>query len=88
MRVLVVVVVMVIVAVIVIVMMVVIVIVAFEEFRLDVEDAVEIEGVALQHLVERDLGALGLVQLGVRVDAADARLDLVELRRARPDRSC
>ncbi len=33
-----------------VVMMVVIVTVAFEEFRLDVEDAVEIEGVAAQHL--------------------------------------
>ena len=67
---------------------IVIVAVALEEFRLDVEDAVEIEGVAAQHLVERDLRALGLVHLGVGVDAADARLDLVKLRRARPDRSC
>src|ERR1700731_4051637 len=51
MRVLVVVIVMMIVA----VMMVVIVAVAFEEFRLDVEDAVEVEGVALKHFAQRDL---------------------------------
>ena len=37
-----------------IVVVVMIVIVGFEEVRLDVEDAVEIEGVAVEHLVERD----------------------------------
>jgi len=57
--------------------MVVIVPVAFEELRLDVEDTVEVEGVAAQNLAERALGALGLVHLGVGIDAADARLDLV-----------
>ena len=66
-------------AVIMIVMMVVVVTVAFEEFRLDIEDAVEVEGVALQHFAQRDLGALGLVHSGVRIDAADARLDLGQL---------
>ena len=44
-----------IVAVIMIVIMIVVVIVGVEELRLDVEDAVEIEGVAAEHLVERDL---------------------------------
>ena len=44
------------------VMMVVIVLVLLcEELRLDVEDAVEVEGVAVEHFAERDLGALGLV---------------------------
>jgi hypothetical protein len=44
--------------------------------RLDLQDAVEIEGVAAQHLRQRDLAALGRVHLGVGIDAADARLDL------------
>ena len=58
-----------------------VVIVAFEEVRLDIEDAVEIEGVAAEHLDERDVGALGLVQFGVRIDAADAGLDLAQFGR-------
>src|SRR5262245_13366497 len=49
-----------------------------EEFRLDLHDAVEIEGVAPQHLRQGDLAALSLVQPGVGVDAADARLHLAE----------
>src|SRR5215831_3289736 len=49
-----------------------------EEFRLDLHDAVEIEGIAAEHLRQRDPAALGLVQLGVGVDAADARLHLAE----------
>ena len=66
-------------AVMMIVVMVMIVIVAgLEEFRLDFEDAVEIERAALQHVRQRHLAALGAVQLGVGVDAADARLDLGE----------
>ena len=40
------------------VVVIMVVIVAFEEVRLDVEDAVEVEGVAAENLVERDLGAL------------------------------
>src|SRR5262245_6692860 len=54
-----------------------------EEFRLDLHDAVEIEGVAPEHLRQRDLTAFGLVQPGVGVDAADARLHLAE--RVGPD---
>ena len=70
----------VIVAVVMIVMMIMIMIVLFglEKRRLDVEDAVEIEGVAAEHLGDVDLGALGAVQPRVRIDAADARLDLGE----------
>src|SRR5208282_2313254 len=66
-------------AVIMIVAMIVIVPVAFEEFRFEVEDAVEIEGVAAKHLFERDHCTLGLVHLGIGIDAADARFDLAEL---------
>ena len=71
-----------------IVMMIVVVLVRFQEGRLDVENAVEVEGVAAEHLGDVDLGALGPVQPRVRIDAADARLDLGKLGRRRPDRSC
>ena len=67
----------------VVVMMVIVVVmvmtVTIEEFRLDLQDAIEIEGVAPQHLRQRDLAALGLVHPGVGVDAANAGLDLAEL---------
>ena len=53
-----------------------------EEGGLDVEDAVEVEGVAAENFGDVDLGALGAVQPRIRVDAADARLDLGELGRA------
>src|ERR1019366_4903086 len=52
-----------------------------EEGGLDVEDAVEVEGIAAEHFGDVDLGALGAVQPGVRIDGADARLDFGELRR-------
>ena len=45
-------------AVIMVVIVVMVVILAVQEIRLDIEDAVEIEGVAVQHLVDRDLRAL------------------------------
>ena len=60
--------------------MVMLVLVGGEEFRLDIEDAVEVEGVAAEHLVEPDLRPLGTVQLGVRIDAADARFQFLQLR--------
>src|SRR5579864_6649090 len=53
--------------------------VAFQKRRLDVEDAVEIEGVAVQNFVERNLGTLRLVQAGIGIDAADTRLDVAQL---------
>ena len=59
-----------------IVVMAMIVIVGFEERRLNIENAFEIEGLAVEHFVERDLRALRAMQLGIRIDAADARLDL------------
>jgi hypothetical protein len=52
-----------------------------EEGRLDVEDAVEVKRIAAEHFGDVDLGALGAVQPGIGVDGADARLDLVQLRR-------
>src|SRR5215475_3186823 len=40
----------------------------------------EIERIALQHLLQRNLRALGAMQPGVWVDAADARLGLAQFR--------
>jgi hypothetical protein len=69
------------VAVIVTIMVVVVIVVVMimavagvEKFRLEFEDAIEIEGATLQHVGQRDLAALGAVQFGVRIDAADPRL--------------
>ena len=62
------------------VMIVIVIVAGLEKFRLELEDAVEIEGAALQHVRERHLAALGAVQLGVGVDGADPRLDLGKLR--------
>src|SRR5690606_8771638 len=45
-----------------VIMRVVVIILAMQEIRLDIEDAVEIEGLAVQHFVKRDLRALGAVQ--------------------------
>src|SRR5262245_11827098 len=50
-----------------------------QKLRLDLQDAVEIEGVAPEHLRQRNAAALGSMQLGVGIDAADARLHLAEL---------
>ena len=49
-----------------------------QKIRLDVEDAIEIEGAALQNVRQLDLATLGAMQLGIGVDAADPRLDLGE----------
>ena len=65
-----------------IVVMIMIMLVLFlglKERRLDVEDAVEVEGVAAEHFGDVDLGVLGAVQPRIRIDAADARLDLGNL---------
>jgi hypothetical protein len=62
------------------VMIVVVTVAAVEEFRFDLQDAIEIERAALQHVGYRDLAALGAVQFGVRVDGADPRLDLGQFR--------
>jgi hypothetical protein len=62
------------------VMMVVIVVMVVtvagvEEFRLDLQDTIQIERAAFQHVREGDLAALGAVQFCVRIDASDAGLD-------------
>src|SRR5580698_3217517 len=61
-----------------VVVVVMIVVVAAEEVRLDIEDAIKVEGVAAEHLIECDLGSFGFVYFGVRVDAADACFNLLQ----------
>src|SRR5262249_52073926 len=63
----------------VLIMVMIVTVLAFEERRLDVEDAVEIEGIAAEHLGQGNGAALCLVQPRILVDGADARLDLGEL---------
>jgi hypothetical protein len=59
-----------------IMIVVMIVIVLGEEIRFEFEDTVEIERAAFQNIRQRHLAALGVVQLGVRVDAAYSRFNL------------
>ena len=61
-----------------VVMVMIVTVAGVEEFRLDLEDAIQIERAAFQHVRQRDLAALGAVQFCVRVDAADAGLDFGE----------
>ena len=55
------------------VIMVVIVVLGDEEVRLDVENAVEIEGAPLKHVGELDVAFVGAMERSVRVDRTDAR---------------
>ena len=57
------------------VMVMIVAVAGLEKFRLDLEDAIEIERAALQHVRQRHLAALGAVQFGVGVDGANPRLD-------------
>src|SRR5262249_40719848 len=52
-----------------------------EERRLEIEDSLEIERVASEHLVQRQPAALGPVQCRVRIDGTDARFDVTQLLR-------
>src|ERR1700730_3640960 len=62
----------------VVVVVVAVVIAGVEKFRLEFENAVEIERAALQHIRQCDLAALGAMQLGIGADCADPRLDFIE----------
>src|SRR5690348_16523686 len=62
-----------------VIMFVMMMIVGAEEIRFEIEDAIEIEGVAAEHGIQGNLGALCLVQLGIRINAANARLDFAQL---------
>ena len=66
-----------------IMVVVVIVVVGDEEIGFDVEDAVEIEGAALEHVGRsRRRICSPRCSARVRVDGADARLDLAQFGRA------
>ena len=69
---------MMIVAMVVVIVMIVVVLFDRQEFRLDFEDTVEIEGVAAEHGVEFDGAFGGAVQFCVRVDAANPRFDFLQ----------
>ena len=64
----------------VVMVMVVVIVVADEKVGFDVENTVEIEGSALQHIGERDVAFLRPMQRRVRVDGANARFDLAAIR--------
>src|SRR5437773_461694 len=59
-----------------VIVVIVIMVIAFEKIRLDIENTIEIEGIASQHFGNRNLAALGAVHTRIGIDAADARLDL------------
>src|SRR5262249_30025623 len=48
-------------------MMIVVMMFAFQKIRLDVEDAIEVKGIAPQDLLDVDLGPLGAMQAGIWV---------------------
>jgi hypothetical protein len=58
-----------------VIMVMIVTVASVEEFRLDLEDTIEIERAAFQHVREGYLAALGAVQFCVRIDASDAGLD-------------
>src|SRR4029078_8807206 len=53
-----------------------VVMITVEKRRLNIENAIEVEGITAQNRIERNFGALGLVQLGISVDAANACFDI------------
>src|SRR5579864_952127 len=62
-----------------IMMMIVVVIMLLEKIRVERQDAVEVESAAVEHPVERNGAALGPMDDRVRIDGADAALDVAEL---------
>src|SRR5688572_10475530 len=72
-------VVMIVIMVIVVMVVIMVMIVAFEEVGIERENTLEVEGATVEDAVERDGAALGPVDDGVRIDGADAPLDLGEL---------
>ena len=53
-----------------------------QKVRLDIQNAVEVEGIAAEHGIERDGAILRPMQLRIGIDGADAGLDLVKFVRA------
>src|ERR1700722_6775549 len=73
---------MMVVAAVVVMVVVIVVLLAYEEVRFDIENAVEIEGTALEPIGKGGVTLLGSMQRRVRVDGADARFDLAQFGRA------
>ena len=65
----------------VVMIMVVVVVVDLQEMRLDVENAIEIEGALVEHGVDLDIALLSMMKPGIGIDGADSRLDLAQFRR-------
>src|SRR5580704_15177893 len=63
-----------------VIMMMVVLVCRFEEMRLDGENALEVERIALQHFSNRQRAALRAVQPRIRIDGPDTRYDLTQLR--------
>src|SRR6476620_2187487 len=68
-------VVMMIMAVFVMMVMIVVAIIGVEERRLNLENTIEIEGIAAEDFADVDLGAFGAMQPRVRIEPADPRLE-------------
>ncbi len=50
-----------------------------QKLRLDLEDALQVEGIAVQHFIDRHIAFRRLVKFRIRVDGADAAFDLGQL---------
>jgi hypothetical protein len=63
-------------------MLMIMIVFSIEKFGLQSQDAVEVKGVAAEHGIKRQGAVHGLMQIGIRVYRADARLDLADFVRA------
>ena len=57
----------------------IVIVMGIEEMRIVVERPLEIEGATVEHLVQRNAGALGAVDAGARIDGANGRLDVARV---------
>jgi len=69
---------MIVIVMVVVIMIIMMVIIGVQKRRLDVENTIEIEGVAAEHFIDVDLGALGAVQPRVGIETTNARLKLTQ----------
>ena len=61
------------------IVMIVVMIVPVQEFRVVHQDALQVERAAVQHLVERNGGAVGVMDGGMRIDGAHGGFDKAQL---------
>src|SRR5437899_4335570 len=62
------------------IMVMIVTVAGVEEFRLDLENAIEIERATFQHVRQRDRATFGAVQFCIRIDSADPGFDFGDLR--------